>query len=67
MDWFLEPFLLGFQQRALIGGLAYKAYQNYQKGSQPGTEAATGAAPQREPELLPPPSDSAAISGCEAA
>ncbi|TBT87414.1 metal ABC transporter permease [Propioniciclava sinopodophylli] len=22
MDWFLEPFLLGFQQRALIGGLA---------------------------------------------
>ncbi len=21
MDWFLEPFLLGFQQRALIGGL----------------------------------------------
>ncbi len=22
MDWFLEPFLLGFQQRALLGGLA---------------------------------------------
>jgi len=22
VDWFLEPFLLGFQQRALIGGLA---------------------------------------------
>lgn len=22
MDWFLEPFMLGFQQRALIGGLA---------------------------------------------
>ena len=21
MDWFLDPFLLGFQQRALIGGL----------------------------------------------
>ena len=21
MDWFLEPFMLGFQQRALIGGL----------------------------------------------
>ena len=48
---------------AAVAGLAYKAYQNYQKGSQPGTEAATGAAtgaaPQREPELLPPPSDSA--------
>jgi uncharacterized membrane protein YebE (DUF533 family) len=39
---------------AAVAGLAYKAYQNYQKGNQPGTEAA----PQREPELLPPPSDS---------
>jgi uncharacterized membrane protein YebE (DUF533 family) len=35
---------------AAIGGLAYKAYQNYQKGKQPADAAA-------EPELLPPPSD----------
>ncbi len=37
---------------AAVAGLAYKAYQNYQAGKQPGTEA-----PQRQPELLPPPSD----------
>lgn len=37
---------------AAVAGLAYKAYQNYQKGSQPGAEA-----PQREPELLPPPAN----------
>lgn len=37
---------------AAIAGLAYKAYQNYQQGTQP-AEAAAG----REPELLPPPSD----------
>ena len=37
---------------AAIGGLAYKAYQNYQNGQQP-AEAA------REPELLPPPADTA--------
>jgi uncharacterized membrane protein YebE (DUF533 family) len=37
---------------AAIGGLAYKAYQNYQNGKAPaGPEAA------REPELLPPPAD----------
>ena len=40
---------------AAVAGLAYKAYQNYQSGKQPGT-----AAPQQgEPELLPPPSDTA--------
>ncbi|MBA3448173.1 MAG: tellurite resistance TerB family protein [Pseudaminobacter sp.] len=36
---------------AAIGGLAYKAYQNYQHGKQP-ADAAAG-----EPELLPPPED----------
>ena len=36
---------------AAIGGLAYKAYQNYQAGKQP------AEAPQAEPELLPPPAD----------
>jgi uncharacterized membrane protein YebE (DUF533 family) len=36
---------------AAVAGLAYKAYQNYQSGSNP-TEAAA-----REPELLPPPED----------
>jgi uncharacterized membrane protein YebE (DUF533 family) len=36
---------------AAIAGLAYKAYQNYQSGSQP------GAGQQGEPELLPPPSN----------
>jgi len=36
---------------AAIGGLAYKAYQNYKNGGNP-TEVA-----QKEPELLPPPSD----------
>ena len=39
---------------AAIAGVAYKAYQNYQKGNQPGTEPPQ----QSEPELLPPPSDS---------
>lgn len=38
---------------AAIGGLAYKAYQNYQNGNQPAE-----AAPSGDPELLPPPSDS---------
>ena len=37
---------------AAIGGLAYKAYQNYQAGKQPAE-----AAPQGQPELLPPPAD----------
>jgi uncharacterized membrane protein YebE (DUF533 family) len=37
---------------AAIGGLAYKAYQNYQNGRTPVGEAEAG-----EPELLPPPSD----------
>lgn len=36
---------------AAIGGLAYKAYQNYQKGSSPAPQA------ERQPELLPPPAD----------
>lgn len=37
---------------AAIGGLAYKAYQNYQNGKTPADAPAAG-----EPELLPPPSD----------
>lgn len=37
---------------AAIGGLAYKAYQNYQNGKAPTDAPAPG-----EPELLPPPSD----------
>ena len=37
---------------AAIGGLAYKAYQNYQNGQQP-----VEAQPQSQQELLPPPSD----------
>lgn len=36
---------------AAIGGLAYKAYQNYKSGNAPQPQA-----PQGEPELLPPPS-----------
>ena len=34
-----------------IGGLAYQAYKNYQAGQQP------TKAPEAQPELLPPPSD----------
>lgn len=37
---------------AAVGGLAYKAYQNYKAGNQPQTQA-----PSAEPELLPPPSN----------
>lgn len=36
---------------AAIAGLAYKAYQNYQAGTQPAEAARSG------PELLPPPSE----------
>ncbi len=36
---------------AAIGGLAYKAYQNYKNGAVP------AQAPAGEPELLPPPAD----------
>ncbi|MGE0282696.1 MAG: tellurite resistance TerB family protein [Rhizobiaceae bacterium] len=36
---------------AAIGGLAYKAYQNYQKGQAPEASA------EKQPELLPPPED----------
>ncbi|RWK30268.1 tellurite resistance TerB family protein [Mesorhizobium sp.] len=36
---------------AVVGGLAYKAYQNYKNGKAP-TEATAG-----QPELLPPPAD----------
>lgn len=36
---------------AAIGGLAYQAYKNYQAGKQP------SEAPNAQPELLPPPSD----------
>jgi uncharacterized membrane protein YebE (DUF533 family) len=39
---------------AAIGGLAYKAYQNYKAGNAP--EQAPAAS---EPELLPPPKDTA--------
>lgn len=38
---------------AAVAGLAYKAYQNYSTGAEPGDEAAGS-----EPELLPPPADS---------
>ena len=38
---------------AAVAGLAYKAYQNYQKGNQPGAATEPGA--QQEPVLLPPP------------
>lgn len=38
---------------AAVAGLAYKAYQNYSKGASP------DAAAQGEPELLPPPADTA--------
>ncbi len=37
---------------AAIGGLAYKAYQNYKSGGEPEQAAAEG-----EPKLLPPPAD----------
>lgn len=37
---------------AAIGGLAYKAYQNYQNGQTPASAPVAG-----EPELLPPPAD----------
>lgn len=39
---------------AAIGGLAYKAYQNYQNGKAPAETADAG-----QPELLPPPTDTA--------
>jgi uncharacterized membrane protein YebE (DUF533 family) len=39
---------------AAVAGLAYKAYQNYQKGNQPGADEP----PQGESVLLPAPSDS---------
>ncbi|MBZ9677548.1 tellurite resistance TerB family protein [Mesorhizobium sp. ES1-1] len=40
---------------AAIGGLAYKAYQNYKSGNAPEQQAPTTG----EPELLPPPQDTA--------
>jgi len=39
---------------AAVAGLAYKAYQNYTNGGRPGE-----AQPGSEPELLPPPADTA--------
>lgn len=39
---------------AAVAGLAYKAYQNYSKGAEPGAGQQGG-----EPELLPPPADTA--------
>lgn len=36
---------------AAVAGLAYKAYQNYKNGDQP------GATQEKQPELLPPPAD----------
>lgn len=41
---------------AAIGGLAYKAYQNYKAGNAPETAAPAGNA---EPQLLPPPANDA--------
>jgi uncharacterized membrane protein YebE (DUF533 family) len=41
---------------AAVAGLAYKAYQNYQSGKQPGAGQGQTKA---EPELLPPPTDTA--------
>jgi uncharacterized membrane protein YebE (DUF533 family) len=41
---------------AAIGGLAYKAYQNYQAGKQPAEAAPAGQAPT-DPVLLPAPTD----------
>jgi uncharacterized membrane protein YebE (DUF533 family) len=38
---------------AAIGGLAYKAYQNYKNGQTPDASA------EQQPELLPPPTDTA--------
>lgn len=40
---------------AAVGGLAYKAYQNYKAGNAPQTTAA----PDAEPQLLPPPANDA--------
>ncbi|TJV03011.1 MAG: DUF533 domain-containing protein, partial [Mesorhizobium sp.] len=37
---------------AVVGGLAYKAYQNYKNGKAPAETQVVG-----EPELLPPPAD----------
>ncbi|BCH23085.1 protein YebE [Mesorhizobium sp. L-8-10] len=42
---------------AAIAGLAYKAYQNYRSGDQPAQQTDASGTPAREPELLPPPSD----------
>ena len=39
---------------AAVAGLAYRAYQNYSRGAEP-----DATAPAREPELLPPPADTA--------
>lgn len=41
---------------AVVAGLAYKAYQNYSSGGQPGAER-PGAEQGAEPELLAPPAD----------
>ena len=38
---------------AAVAGLAYKAYQNYSRGDEPGAATTASA----EPELLPPPAD----------
>ncbi len=41
---------------AAVAGLAYKAYQNYQKGNQPGASSEPGA--QQDPVLCLPPTPS---------
>ncbi|MBX3531747.1 MAG: tellurite resistance TerB family protein [Rhizobiaceae bacterium] len=41
---------------AAVAGLAYKAYQNYQNGKEPG-QSEPGQGQQAEPVLLPPPAD----------
>ena len=42
---------------AAIGGLAYKAYQNYKAGNAPEQAPAAGTSAAGGPELLPPPAD----------
>ncbi len=42
---------------AAIGGLAYKAYQNYKAGNAPEQAPAAGTSETGGPELLPPPVD----------
>jgi len=47
---------------AALGGLAYKAWQNYQQGARPSTADATITPPAPETGFLPPADDAAAQS-----